>query len=85
MTCRICPSEMRLSSSSTPAWNWSAVNGPEMSTPCSSMISPTVSRISSSTSTRPLSSGFQRSLTFFSPPGTFSLFQASTPKIPCHG
>ncbi len=44
------------------------------------MIRPTVSRHSSSTSTRPLSSGFHRSETVRRPPGTSALFQAMPPK-----
>jgi hypothetical protein len=54
-----------------------------MSTPFSSIIRPIVSRISSSTSTRPLSSGFHRSETVLRPPGTASLFQAMPANPDC--
>ena len=46
-----------------PASNSASPQSPEMSTPCSSMMRPIVSRISLSTPTRPLSSEFQRSST----------------------
>ena len=81
MTCRIWPDAICSLSTSTAAPNsFDPHCGLEMSTPCSVMIRPRVSRYSSSTSTRPRSSGFHRSETVRRPPGTCSLFQAMPPK-----
>ena len=73
LTWRIWPEEICFASSSTAFWYWSAVNGPEMSVPCSSMISPIVSRISDSTTILPLRSGAHRSSMVLSSRPTLSL------------
>ena len=67
-------------------WNWKFSIGFEISTFCSSMIRPTVSRISLSTSILPLSSGSANSsLTLRKPLGNLSLFQQMPANPPCQG
>ena len=61
---------------SSAALNSSSPQSPEMSTPLLDMIRPSVSRISLSTPTRPLRSGFQRSSTVRRPFGQLLLVPA---------